>query len=139
VKGVLPLWDELEGDRVHAVPRVLGRKPLTDKDMAKMASARGALDLDPTPIRIRYPPDGALDLLIERRPTAARVELRVRHVERRFATATDVDALNEEIVVLPRKGVFRPLVHDDPRFFGRELIQRSHSASALSGPIAEAQ
>ena len=39
MKGVLPLWDELEGDRVHAVPRVLGRKPLTDKDMAEMAFA----------------------------------------------------------------------------------------------------
>ena len=121
------------------MPRVLGCEPLTDKDVAEMAGASGALNFDATPIRIGHPPDGSFNFLIERRPTAARVELRIRNVEWRFATSADIDALNEEIVVLARKGVFRPLVHDDPRFFGRELIQRSHSASALRGPIAEAQ
>ena len=91
--------------------------------MAEMARARSALDLDPTPIGIRYPSDGALDLLIERRPTAAGVELRVRHVERGVATATDIGARNEEIVVLAAERALRSLVDDDARLFARELLQ----------------
>jgi len=105
------------------VPRVLGREPFTDEDMAEMACARGALDLDSTAIGIRYPPDGALDLLIERRPTAAGVELRVRHVERRVATATHIGALDEEVVVLAAERALCSLMYDDARFLGRELLQ----------------
>ena len=123
------------------MPRVLGGEPFTDEHMAEMARARGALDLDPTPVGIRYPPDRALDLLIERRPTAAGVELRVRYVERGVATATDVGALNEEVVIFAAERGLRSLVHDDARFSGRELPQRSHPigpprgrGSAVSGP-----
>ena len=53
MEAVLPRWDELEGDRVHAVTRVLGRELLTEKDVAEMAGAPGALNFDATPIRIR--------------------------------------------------------------------------------------
>src|SRR5207247_6819945 len=92
LRCVLPLWDELEGNRVHAVPRVLGCEPLTDKDVAEMAGASGALNFDATPIRIGHPPDGSFNFLIERRPTASSVELRIRTVAGRLATPADVSA-----------------------------------------------
>ena len=81
------------------MPRVLRCELLAGEHVTQMSAAGGALNFDPTPIRIRYSPDGVFDLLIERRPTAAGVELRVRHVKWGFATATDVGALNEEVVV----------------------------------------
>src|SRR5438105_11509541 len=104
--------------------------------MAEMAGAGGALDLDAAPIGIRHAPDSALDLLIERRPTAAGVELRVRYVEWGVATATDVGALNEEVVIFAAERGLRSLVHDDARLCGRELLQRSHPTGPPRGRLS---
>jgi hypothetical protein len=125
--ALLRLGHELEGDRVHAVPGVLGGEPFTDEDVAEVTAAARALYFDTIAIRIREPPDGALDLLVERRPAASGVELRIRNVEGRVASSTDVRALDEEIVVFARKWALGPFVHDDTRLFRGELVQRSHN------------
>src|SRR5688572_8697668 len=66
---------ELEGNRVHAVSRVLRGQPLADEDVAEVPATGGAFDLDTTAIWVRQPAHGTLDLLIERWPAATRVEL----------------------------------------------------------------
>lgn len=108
------------------MPGVLGGEQFTDEDMAEMTAAASALYFDAIAIRIRQLPNGALDLLVERRPAAAGMELRTRNVEGRVAPAADISALNEEVVVLAGKWALSPLVHNDPRRFGGELVQRSH-------------
>src|SRR5260221_4300038 len=116
------LRQELERDRVPAVAGVLRREPLADEDVAEVSAARGALDLDTLTVRIRDPVDGAFDLLIERRPPAAGVELRVRNVERRVAPPADVGALREEVVVRAGEWTFGALVHDHACLFRGELV-----------------
>src|SRR5688500_10052882 len=106
------------------MPCVLRRETLTDEDVAEMAAAGGAFDLDAMPVRIRQPANGAFYLLIERRPTAAGVELRVRDIERRLARPADVRALDEEVVVFAGERRLGPLVHDDPCLCRREVVER---------------
>src|SRR4029077_17681533 len=108
------------------VPGVLRREPFTDEDMAQVSTAGGALDLDAMTIRVRYAIDGALDLLIERRPAAAGVELRIRDVEGRLTASADVRALDEEVVVLTGERALGALVHDHARLRRGELVQRLH-------------
>ena len=83
------------------MPGVRRGEPLADEDVAEMSATGGAFDLDAAAIPVRQPPHGALDLLIERWPAATGVELRIGDVERRFASAAGVCALDEEVVVLP--------------------------------------
>src|SRR5687767_2514184 len=45
--------DEFHGQRVDAVPRVLGREPLAQEDVAQVSAAVGALDLDAHAIGVR--------------------------------------------------------------------------------------
>ena len=57
--------DEPQRYRVHAMPSVLRREPLTVEDMAEVSAAGGTLDLHARAIRIREPPHGTWDLLVE--------------------------------------------------------------------------
>src|SRR5438876_4032988 len=104
------------------MPRVRRREALADENVAEMPAADAALDLDPLPVWIAQPLHRPRDLLIERRPPAARVELRRRDVERRVAPPAHVRAFLEEVVVLPAEGSFRSLVDDDPLFRRCELV-----------------
>src|SRR5579859_947105 len=125
-RRTLVLRHELQRDRVHTMPRVLRCEALPREDVAEMAAARGALDLDAPAILVGHAVDGAFDLLIERRPPAARVELRIRDVERRLAAPADVGAFQEEVVVRTGERVLGALVHDHACLFRRQLVQRLH-------------
>src|SRR5688572_17291812 len=122
----LSLGHELEGNRVHAVPGVRRCEPLADEDVAEVPATGGAFDLDTTAIGVRQPPHGTGDLLIERWPAAARVELCIRDVERRVAPSADVGALDKEVVVLAGEWPLGAFVHDHPSLGRSELVHGSH-------------
>ena len=61
--------------RIHAMTGIFFRQTFPDKYMAEMSSAMVANDLGPASVRVRYPPYSAFDLIIERRPATAAIEL----------------------------------------------------------------
>jgi hypothetical protein len=109
----LPLRDELHGDRVHAVAGVARGEAFAPEDVAEVTAAVLAGDLDPATVGIEALADRALDRLVEARPTAARVELVDRFVERRVATPADEGADLVELLVFAAEGPLGALIDDD--------------------------
>src|SRR3970282_331246 len=66
---------EFHRQRVHAVARVLGRQPFAEEDVAQVAAAVGALDLDAHAIGVWQALDGTRYLVVEGGPATAGVEL----------------------------------------------------------------
>ena len=102
--------------------RVLGREPLAEEDVAEVAAAVGALDLDAHAVGVGQAPDGAGDLVVEGGPAAVGVELVVGAIEGRVAAAADVGAGLVEVVVLAGEGRLGALVLDDVASRRRQLV-----------------
>lgn len=101
------------------MPRIGWGEPFALEDMPQMTAAAGARDLDPTAIGIGRTLYGTLYLPVESRPTAARVKLAVRLVERRLALPAHVGSLLEMVVVLSAKGPFGALLDKDKFLLAR--------------------
>jgi len=118
--------------------RVPGREAFTFEDVAEMAPAAGALDLDPLPVRIRKTAHGARDLLVERRPATMGVELVVGSVQRGAAVLALVGAAHEVSLVFSGERGLGPLVENDPLLRSGEgpkcqLLAFGH-APPMAGP-----
>src|SRR5690606_3238914 len=114
------LRDELHGDAVHAMPRVLGRKAFAFKHMAEMAAAVAADDLDTTAVGVGVTLHRAGDLVVKAGPATVAVELVGRLVQRGVALPADVSAGGLVVGVLADEGALRPLVEDDAGFVGSQ-------------------
>ena len=83
-----------QADAVDAMPLVGGRREaLVLENMPQVALALGANDLDARAVRVGSLLDGAVDAIVERRPSTAAVELGSRVVERSAAADARVRAL----------------------------------------------
>jgi hypothetical protein len=90
---------KVDTDTVHTVPLILRvPKPLALENMPQMPTAVIAHNLRPSAIRSLANRVG--HGVPERRPSAARVELVVRFVERRFARGARVDAGGRVVLVV---------------------------------------
>jgi hypothetical protein len=106
------------------VPRVLRGEPLAEEDVAEVAAAARALDLNAGAVRIGQPLYRAGDLIVKGRPPAVGVELVRGAVELGFAAPAAVRAGLVEVVVLAAERRLRALVLDDVSLLGRELVVR---------------
>jgi len=106
------------------MPSVSGGQSLALEHMTEMATTAGALDLHSLAVRIGHALHGPRNLLVERRPTAVRLKLAVRSVERGAALLAGVGAGFEVPVVLARERHLRALVEDNARFGSGERVER---------------
>ena len=67
--------DEFHRERVYTMAGVGRGEPFTQENVAKMAAAVGALDLDSHAVRVGQPVHCSRYLLVERRPSTVSVEL----------------------------------------------------------------
>lgn len=106
------------------MPHVFGRKPLALKHVSKMPLASGAKYFDAAHAKgvVRLTHNGPGDLIVERRPSATAIKLVRRAIQRRVATATDIQADAFVIPILAGKSALGPFVCDHVFFFRRELI-----------------
>lgn len=103
------------------MPRVPWRESLPDKDMPEVTVASGAPDLDPFSVPVREVTNRSLDLLVEARPPAARVELVRRTIERGAALLADVGPARGRVFVLARERRLGPAVPDHALFVTGEF------------------
>ena len=96
---------------------VLLREAFALEDVAEVASAVFAEDLDASSIGVDVAANGAFDLVVEAGPAAAGVELVFGAVELRVAAAAGVDAGIFRIDVLAGTGELGPFVDEDALFF----------------------
>jgi len=115
------------------MPGVAGRQPFSLEDVSEMGAASRALDLDTLPVRVRETSDRSRYLLVERRPTAVRVELVFRAEEWRTASLAFVGSGLEVPVVLSGERHLGALVDDDPGFGPGERTERNVSG-VVHGP-----
>src|SRR5712691_339579 len=108
------------------MPGVRRGEPLADEDMAEVPAACGALDLNTTAVRIGYSPDRPFDLLVERWPAAAGMELWIGDIDGCFAPSAEVSALDKEVVELAGERRLGPLVDYYPRLGRGELVHGRH-------------
>src|SRR3954467_1081949 len=113
-----------QADRVDAVAVAGGRAVAVGEDVAEVRAAVGAADLDAL-----HAVRGVLDVLdrvgdrlVERRPAAAGVELRVRLEEPGVAGLAGVDALGLGVGVLADEGTLRAGLAEHRVLLGRELL-----------------
>src|SRR5262245_50371286 len=110
------LGDELDRQRVDAVPRVLGRKALAMEDVPQVPAAGRAQDLDAVAVGVGLVPHRSRDLLVKAGPAAARVELAVGGVQWGVAAPADVGAFLKGVLVFAGEGPLGALVDDDALF-----------------------
>lgn len=104
------------------MPSVLGRHALAFEDVAEMSAAMIADDLRSPTISVSNAFDGVADLVVEAGPTAPRVELAGRFIQRRVAPSAEIGAGLLAIVQLPGARSLGALVDDDACFFGVEFV-----------------
>src|SRR4051812_25769620 len=75
--------------------------------------------------------DGAGDLVVEARPATVAVELVLSGVQRRIAAGAKRSPRNLQRPVFTGKGPLGSLVHEDPRFFGCQLVVRACRVLAI--------
>src|SRR6476661_4292835 len=92
------------------------------EDVAEVAAAIRALDLDSPAVTVRDVRYRSRDLLVEGGPAAARVELRVGGVQRRVALPAEIGALDVEVVVFAGERKLGAFVEDDPRLFRIKFV-----------------
>ena len=122
--------NEIHGDGVDAMAGVLGAEALAQENVAQVGAASGADDLGAQAVRVASTRDGAGDLLVEARPTAARVELVRRPVQRRAAALADVGSPLLEIMKAAAEGPLGPAADDDPLLLARQFLIDVHFAPA---------
>ena len=109
--------NEMKREGIDAVAGILWCEILPCEDMPEMGIAVRAHYLCPAAIGIGYMLHRVWEFLIETRPAAARVEFRVRDIQRGCAAPADIRTFSEEIIILPRKRCLGPFVHDDAFLF----------------------
>ncbi len=120
------------------MPGVFRRELFPMEYVTEMPAAMVAENLHPASVRIRFPPHGPREFVVEAGPPAAGMELVLRTVKRRVAVPADIGTSRFVIAVFPGKGHLGSLVQDDPRFFGTERpefhIRRSRSFAERNLP-----
>lgn len=114
---------ERERERVDAVARLLRGETLPCKYMSQMTAAAGADDLRATPVGIGLPLDRTGNLIVEARPSTARIKLVIGTVEWLSALPAAIGPRLLVVVIGSRKGCFGSLFEDDSFLFG---CQRLH-------------
>lgn len=101
---------ELERYGIDAMASVFGRKFFALEHVSEVSAAIGTDDFGAFAIGVRDALDGAFDLVVEARPSAARVKLVIRSVEWCAALAAGVGAGFVRFIEFSGKGGFGPLV-----------------------------
>src|SRR5206468_4293566 len=101
---------------------VLRRQALAVEDVAQVAAARLAQDLDAAAVGVAVLLDGAGDLVVEAGPAAAGLELVGGAVQGRVAAAADVGPGGLVRGVLAGERALGPLAQDDALFLGIERV-----------------
>lgn len=95
-------WFELEGYTVDTMAFICwGTKPVTFKNMTKVASASSTSYLHPYSIWVWTAIYGPRETFIERRPATGWVEFGCGSVEGSATTSAEVGAYTEKLVILP--------------------------------------
>ena len=81
--------NELQGDRIDAVPGVLGGRPLTEENVSQVSPTIEADDLGATAVGIWMTGDGTRNLIVETGPPAMAVELVLGAIQGRIAAAAN--------------------------------------------------
>src|SRR3989304_7323166 len=76
------VWNEIHGNRVHAVPNTLLSVTLTQENMSQMGTAPCTLNLCPNAIRIGQSLHRSGNLVVEAGPPAFCLKLAFRTVKR---------------------------------------------------------
>lgn len=117
------VWNEVHADRVDAMSSVFLGEAFAFKDVPQVSTTVATLNLSSDAVRVWNTSNSAWDLLIEAWPTAVRLKLTFRTVQRRTATLADVGALVPESIILARKRRLSSFTDDDTLFLRGKLNQ----------------
>jgi hypothetical protein len=109
------------------MPRILGREPFSNEDVAEVASAVVANYFRAAAVGVGDSFDSAGDFVVETGPAAAGVEFIVGVIKRSLTLPAYVNAVGFVIPVFAGKRPFGALVQDDPGFFRSEVVQHFNS------------
>jgi len=106
------------------VPGVPRGEPLALEDVPKVSTATSALDLHPLTVRVGESPNGPGYLLVERGPSAMRLELVLRTVEGCPTLLALVNPRLKVVLILARERRFGTFVENDLLLGPRQRAKR---------------